>query len=78
MAITIADAVARINANLSDRLKPETIHDLCRQTGHQWRDRLLNSATTIHVSQLQILNTNAACNHMARLANIDCTGGAYG
>lgn len=78
MAISIAAAIGRIKASLTDWLTPETIREVCQHAGHQWRDRVLDPVTTIHLFVLQILHGNTACAHVPRLANIDCSGEAYG
>lgn len=78
MALSIAAAIGRIKASLNDWLTPDIIHEICRQAGHQWRDRILDPVTTIHLFALQILHGNTACAHVPRLANVQCTGEAYG
>ena len=78
MAISITAAIGRIKASLNDWLTPETIREVCQRAGHQWRDRVLDPVTTIHLFVLQILHGNTACAHVPRLANLDCSGEAYG
>jgi len=78
MALSIAAAIQRIKSGVSDWLSPETIQQICRDHGHQWRERILDPVTTIQLFLLQILHANAACSHVPRLGNVDCTGEAYG
>jgi hypothetical protein len=78
MAISIPAAVKQIKATVAQWLRPEAIHQLCSDLGHRWRNRLLNPATTIQLFALQILHGNTACDHVPRLAHLDCTGVAYG
>jgi hypothetical protein len=78
MAFSIAAAIERIKAGVGQWLTSEAIHDLCKAAGHEWRERLLDPVTTIHLFVLQILHGNTACTHVPRLANLKCTGEAYG
>lgn len=78
MAISIADAIARIKAGVGNWITPDSIRQLCGDLGYQWRDRVLDPVTTIHLFVLQILHGNAACAHVPRLGHVDCTGEAYG
>lgn len=78
MALSIAAAIARIKTGLGDWLTPDSIRQVCRDLGYQWRQRVLDPVTTIHLFVLQILHGNAACAHVPRLGNVDCTGEAYG
>jgi hypothetical protein len=78
MALSIAAAIERIKSGVGDWLTPEAIRDLCQAVGHEWRDRVLDPVTTIHLFVLQILHGNTACSHVPRLGNVNCTGEAYG
>ncbi len=78
MALSITAAIARIKSELDNWLTPDSIRLLCRDLGYQWRERLLDPVTTIHLFALQILHGNTACSHVPRLGNVDCTGEAYG
>jgi hypothetical protein len=78
MALSIAAAIARIKSGVSQWLTPEAIQGLCQAVGYEWRDRLLDPVTTIHLFVLQILHGNTACAHVPRLGNVKCTGEAYG
>jgi hypothetical protein len=78
MALSIAAAIARIKSGVAQWLTPEAIQGLCEAVGYEWRERLLDPVTTIHLFVLQILHGNTACSHVPRLGNINCTGEAYG
>ena len=78
MALNIAAAIERIKSDVCSWLTPGAIQDVCRAVGHKWRQRILDPVTTIHLFLLQILNGNAACAHVPRLGEVDCTGEAYG
>ena len=78
MAISIADAIARIKAGVGEWLTPESIRQLCQELGYEWRERVLDPVTTLHLFVLQILHGNTACAHVPRLANLDCSGEAFG
>jgi Transposase DDE domain len=78
MALSITAAIARIKSGVSQWLTPEAIQGLCRAVGYEWRERVLDPVTTIHLFVLQILHGNTACAHVPRLGNIECTGEAYG
>jgi hypothetical protein len=77
MARSIVAAVERIKADVAQWLKSEAIHELCHALKHQWRERVLDPATTIHLFLLQVLHGNTACAHVPRLGGIDCSGEAY-
>jgi hypothetical protein len=78
MALSIAAAIARIKSGVSQWLTPEAIQRLCEAIGYEWRERVLDPVTTIHLFVLQILHGNTACAHVPRLGNVQCTGEAYG
>jgi hypothetical protein len=78
MALSIAAAIERIKAGVGYWLTPKAIKALCEAVGHEWRERVLDPVTTIHLFVLQILHGNTACSHVPRLGNVDCSGEAYG
>ena len=45
--------------------------------GHQWREREINPAQTVHMFTHQIRSGNCACNELRHLSGIDVTGSAY-
>src|SRR6266481_3439620 len=77
MVPTITDALQRVKDDLSQLLRPEAILELCRQCGHEWRERVLDPVTTIHVFILQILHGNVACAHLPHLAKKTFSPSAY-
>jgi hypothetical protein len=77
MALSIPEIVGRFKADVGKALAAETIQRVCHYLHYQWRERVLDPATTIHVFLLQILNGNTACTALARLAKMTFTAGAY-
>ena len=77
MVTTIAEALGRIKKELARVLEPAMLTELCREVGHQWRERLLDPVTTIHLFLLQVLHGNTACAHVPHLAGKSFTGSAY-
>ena len=77
MVTTIAEALGRIKKELAQVLEPAMLTELCREVGHQWRDRLLDPVTTVHLFILQVLHGNTACAHVPHLAGKSFTGSAY-
>jgi len=70
---TIVDALTSIKRNVAHYLTADSIHRACRFVGHQWRDRDLSPAGTIHAFLLQVLHGNTACTHTVRLADLSCS-----
>jgi hypothetical protein len=54
-----------------------TILALCREVGYQWRPRVLDPVTTVHLFLLQILHGNTACSHLPHLAGLRFTAAAF-
>jgi hypothetical protein len=77
MARSIVAAVRQIKADVAQFLSPELIRAVCATVGHEWRERLLDPVTTVHLFLLQILHGNTACSHVPRLGAVSCTGEAY-
>ena len=77
MVPTITEALRRVKDDLSHLLRPDTIAALCRACGHEWRERLLDPVTTIHLFALQILHGNTACAHLPHLSNLLFTASGY-
>ena len=67
MVTTIAEALGRIKKELARVLEPAMLAELCSELGHQWRERLLDPVTTIHLFILQVLHGNTACAHLPHL-----------
>ena len=64
MVGTVTEALRHINAELATLLDAPTILALCREVGSQWRARLLDPVTTLHLFLLHILHHNTACSHV--------------
>ena len=77
MALNICEAIALIKQDLARLIEPQAIVDLCRIVGHEWRERVLDPVTTIHVFILQILHGNVACAHLPHLAKKTFSPSAY-
>lgn len=74
---SITQALRRIKEELATLLSPAFVEQICRELGHDWRERLLDPVTTIHLFILQILNGNTACSHVPRLAGDEFSASAY-
>jgi hypothetical protein len=77
MVGTVTEALKHINAELAVLLDAPTILALCREVGYQWRSRLLDPVTTVHLFLLQILHRNTACSHLPHLAAQRFTASAF-
>ena len=77
MARSILAAITQIKSEVAHFLSPDSIRLVCKALGHQWRERVLDPVTTVHLFVLQILHGNTACPHVPRLGAVDCTGEAY-
>lgn len=75
--VSITRALRQIKDDLATHLSPAFIETICRQLGHDWRDRVLDPVTTIHLFILQILHGNTACSHLPRLTGMAFTASAY-
>lgn len=73
----VAEALGRIKRSLAQLLDRETIRTVCCEVGHEWRDRRLDPATTLHLFILQVLNGNTACRHLPHLSDLGFTDTAY-
>ena len=51
MAESIAGAVARIKDDLAGVLDPAAVERVCRELGHDWRERELDPATTVELTR---------------------------
>src|SRR5438093_12297841 len=76
MVGTVMEALRHIKAELAALLDAPAILALCREVGYQWRARLLDPVTTVHLFLLQILHGNTACSHLPRLGAQHCTAPA--
>ncbi len=74
---SITCALRRIKDDLASLLSPSFIERICREVGHDWRERVLDPVTVIHLFILQILRGNVACAHVPRIAGREFTASAY-
>lgn len=74
---TITRSVQQVKDDLHGIINPQTIIDLCRQLGHEWRDTKLNPVTTICLFIRQILHGNTSCTHVRQFANFAFHASAY-
>ena len=74
---TVTAVLKHIKADLAQILDAPTILALCREAGYQWRPRLLDPVTTVHLFILQILHGNTACSHLPHLAGQRFTASAF-
>src|SRR5688572_16431167 len=72
---SIGPALCAIKSELSKYVPDEMILDLCRDVGHEWRQRVLNPATTIHLLLLQLLG-NVALIRLHHLSHIQVSAAA--
>lgn len=77
MVGTVTEALRHIKAELAALLDAPTILALCHEVGYQWRTRLLDPVTTVHLFILQILHGNTACSHLPRLVGQRFTASAF-
>jgi hypothetical protein len=75
--VSIASALRRIKDDLPGELSSLHVHELCRASGHRWRDRVLDPVTTLRLLMLQVLHGNAACVHLPRLSGLRFSVAAY-
>ena len=77
MVLTVTEALKHIKADLAHLLDAPAIVAVCREVGYQWRVRLLDPVTTVHLFLLQILHKNTACSHLPHLAGQRFTAAAF-
>ena len=77
MVGTVTEALRHIKAELAALLDAPASLALCHAVGYQWRARLLDPVTTVHLFILQILHGNTACTHLPHLAAQRFTASAY-
>jgi hypothetical protein len=77
MVHMITEALKHIKVELARMFDAPTILALCREVGYQWRPRVLDPVTTVHLFLLQILHGNTACSHLPHLAGLRFTAAAF-
>ena len=65
---SIASSLERIKRNPLDVLDRKTVERVCRDRGHQWRDRRLDPATTVALFLQQVAHGNVPCAEVRHLA----------
>jgi hypothetical protein len=74
---SISRTLQRIKDDIRPFLPDDAILEACRKAGHQWRNRLLDPVTTVHLFILQILSFNTAMTHLRLLAKYPVQAAAY-
>jgi hypothetical protein len=69
--------LTRLRQDIAHHLAPESILQACRDTGHRWRQCVLNPVVILHGFVTQILLGNIAIEHVAMLAKRRFTSAAY-
>jgi hypothetical protein len=67
MAGSIAGAVARIKDDPGGALDPRAVERVCRELGHDWRERELDPAATVALFVQQVLHGNCPCSEVRHL-----------
>ena len=65
---SIAVSLERIKRNPLDVLDRKTVERVCRERGHDWRDRQLDPATTVALFLQQVAHGNVPCTEVRHLA----------
>ena len=74
----ISSVLARLRQSPLEQFDlSSAVNQLCRQLGHEWRDRLLPPITTLRLFLIQILHGNTAINHLRQLSGIDFAASSY-
>ena len=66
---SIARCVAQLKGFDDYGLDRRTVHAVCHDVNHHWRQRLLDPVTTLRLFMLQILHGNVACRTVRHLAS---------
>ena len=74
---SIAYALQRIKINPLEVLDRQTIERVCRECGHEWRERELDPATTIALFCQQVTRGNLSCVELMRATGMAVSPQAY-
>lgn len=74
----ITDALQQIKSDVASVLEAAAITRICRDLGHQWREREFDPVTTVRGFLLQVLHGNTACSHVPHLLGKAASAEAYG
>jgi hypothetical protein len=77
MAGSIAGALSRIKDDLASVLDPLGVERVCRELGHDWRERELDPAATVALFVQQVLHGNCPCSEVRHIAGRPFTASAY-
>lgn len=75
--VSINHSLRRVKDDLARLLDPESVFEVCRDSGHKWRMSRLNPAVLIHLFVMQILSGNSACTNLRHLSGLVFTASAY-
>jgi len=75
--VTILPALRQVGEDLVEILDRDSVEQLCRELGYEWRDGQLDPWTTIHLFILQVWNKNTAMTHLPHLRGERFTASAY-
>ena len=74
---TVTAVLKHMKADVARILDAPTMPALCREAGYQWRPRVLDPVTTVHLFLLQILHGHTACSHLPHLSGQRFTASAF-
>lgn len=74
---SIPRIISRIKSQLDEHLSRAQINRACADAQYQWRDRVLDPATTLQLFALQILHGNVACRALRHLGAMNASPAAY-
>lgn len=77
MQRVISGTIELFKKNWSTLLEETELKRLCGEYVSNWRERLLDPATTIRLMVLQILHGNTAMSHLRHLSGLEFTPSAY-
>jgi hypothetical protein len=65
---SILAALAQVKEDYSSLIDAGLVERLCREAGHEWRDRELDPATTVGLFVQQVMHGNVPCQELTRLS----------
>src|SRR5947209_10934896 len=74
---SIAARLAQIKYNPAALIDPGVVGRACRESGHHWRQRMLDPVCTLRVFALQVAHGNTAIAHAIRLSGGGFCESAY-
>jgi hypothetical protein len=73
----IAAALAQVKSGYSTLIGAPLVERLCREAGHEWRDRELDPAMTVALFVQQVMHGNAPCQELMRQSGSQASASAY-